>query len=140
MKNVSIASFVFVTLIIAAFSCKKSSSSSSPSQNLIGTWKIDKEYIDANSNGVPDGSELVTDTTVVNSHVTYTFNSDGTLVIKYYSITVGTNTWALVNNNTYLKVTDSSGSSYNKILSLTGSSAEITDTTGSLTWIFLNKI
>jgi len=142
MKKYVIGALLISAVCIAA-SCKKPGNSS-PASNLEGSWFVNKVYLDTNRNGIMDANELFTDTSL--AHQVIRFNTDGTLVSTYYS-SVSHGTWQLVNGNTYIKTTDTSGgttTSYVLILSLTPASLEIKDTTGVgaggyIVWEFLTK-
>jgi len=144
MKKQTIA-LLLAGAMLAFFSCKKSSSSPSPAANLeSGTWVISKVYVDTIGNGVFSTAALVTDTSF--AHEFYQFSSNGVMSYSYYNES-SKGTWALLYNNTYLDVVDTTESLavIGNVITLSSSSIELKDTTGissgtgSTTWVFFAK-
>ena len=138
---------VLAGAMLAVCACKKNSPAPSPSSDLEnGTWVLSKAYIDTLGNGTFNTAAVFTDTSY--SHEFFQFGANGILTNTYYHLVV-TDRWALIDNNTYLQVTDTSGGATtvtnDYVVSLTSSNMELKDTTGvaagtgTTTWTFFVK-
>lgn len=132
MKLLNILLFAGIAFLLYA-SCKKSSSTNPVAASLEGKWKYTYFIADSNGNHIMDAHDAI-DT--VNNPYTMEYYPDGTGAYLLNSATVGSFTWQLLNNNTYLKVSSStSGSATQHIDSLTATKLIVKDTTGiSYTW------
>ena len=115
--------------VVLVSSCSKSDSSVDRKTAIVGNWKVTAMSIDTNGNGKIEANEAVaTDTAWV--HRLYTFSPNGTLTTTYYNeVSVGS--WELQNNNTVVKITDTSNSvpvSYDQILNFSSNSMQLKDT------------
>ena len=120
-------------IIIGFCSCKKKHDAS-PQSNLIGKWKQVMVVADSNGNGVWDVHDAVDS---INTDIVLDFSSGGAGTIFQTNISIGTFSWELLTNNTYLKTTypTSVGSAIQHIDSLTAKTLVLKDTTGiSIMW------
>jgi hypothetical protein len=147
MRKISI-SILSISLIgiIAVVSCKKSKSST-PADNLPGTWKLTKEYADYNNNGVMDANEMISDTLVSNTNVVYVFAASGTYSTSIQGVVVNNGNWKLIDNNTYMQFTDTTAlgvnNFYDHVESVSSTSLEVKDTlhaaSGGTTWLYFTR-
>ncbi|MCL6260166.1 DUF4923 family protein [Aquiflexum sp. TKW24L] len=134
--------FAFFVVIIAAFSFLGScmSEEKSPTSNIVGTWSFDSySLLEASINGQPaltylssvmglspqvaqtvqalflsgiiEEAELET--------TTFTFNADGTYVVRIDGVEEDSGTYSLQNNNTKLALTSVNGNQDYDVTSLT---------------------
>lgn len=118
MQNSSkkiIALMVMCLVVVAA--CKKKEDDS-PQAKLTGKWKMVAFADDANGNGVADVGEKIDWPDSLAGYVVFNANGTGE---TYDFFGGGSNaiTWSLINNNTDLKVGDTSGYGIIHIESLT---------------------
>jgi hypothetical protein len=116
--------------VILVSSCGKSDSPSVDRKTaIVGNWKATAMSIDTNDNGKIEANEAVaTDTAWV--HRLFSFTANGTMTITYYNeVSVGS--WELLNNNTVVKITDTSNPvpvSYDQILNFSSTTMQLKDT------------
>ncbi len=103
MKQYRSAISLACILVSFLFSCKKSESSSVQQNDLTGNWRITRIAIDSNGNGIIDNNELLAATFYDSTHV-YQFSSDGTGQVTSSGSNISSFSWALINDNTYLKL------------------------------------
>jgi hypothetical protein len=118
---------IFSVLFIAALSCKKSSTTSAVAGALAGSWKPFITVSDSNDNKNRDSNDAV-DT----SHSPYltVYYADGTGAIMSSGSSIGSFTWQLTSNDTYLKQTRSGIVTVQHIDSLTNVIMVLRDTSG----------
>lgn len=140
MNKITIAA-IGICIVLAAFASCKKKHNPSVQDNLLGKWKLNKEAIDTNGNGKMDANEVFTDTSSANYLLI--FNADGTITETYLNVPARQLTWSLENNNTYLKIVDTSSggkTTHKHIDELTSTSMTWKDTTGgTATWTIFAK-
>jgi hypothetical protein len=130
MKKSKLVIACICLLFVAFASCKKKHNPSAQ-DNIVGKWKITEEATDLNGNGVMDANEIHIDTSL--SNIIVTFNANGTAITSLSGLPYYSFLWALTNNSTYLKTTDTSSGGAIQFLhidNLTSSSMTLKDTTG----------
>jgi len=94
-----------------------------------------------------DANEMEPDSVLAIIKLVYVLSADGTYNISLNGYPTSKGTWSLVNNNTYLQLTDTSGSHvnniYNLVESIGSTSLEIKDTVnaarGGTSWLYFTK-
>ena len=135
-KSLNLIIALTIVFISTFVSCKKSSSSGSVQNNLLGTWKATSWAADTNHNGKLDPNEKMDITTSPNWNIdSITFRADGTCVqVGANGLDAHAYTWTLYNNNTDIKfVFTETGPiygqiSYSNINSLTSTNLIFQDT------------
>ena len=140
-KNLLIILSVCFTFA-ACLSCKKTTKSSVQHDDIMGKWRRTRVAIDTNGNKKIDDLELLSPSSYDSTHV-LVFNSDGSGLITSSNVSVGTFSWSLENNNTYLRI-DYAGSATGTITqhidTLSSSAMTLRDTTGvSVVWNLYTK-
>ncbi len=101
MNKNSIVLLVFSLVIIVVVSCKKRGN---PARGfLVGTWKQNGVAIDSNTNNVIDSDELIMFNPVTDFK-RLVLNNDGTGEMIYLGTMKTEISWAVENNDTYLKI------------------------------------
>ncbi len=137
MKKLCKVSALAILAIGVVASCKKSSSSSTPSvhDNFVGRWKLHQVVNDSNANGVLDASDPKTIEDSFGFYLTLNGNGVGTAMSIFGAGTPFT--WTLSANNSYLLVVDSGATLPvgQLIVTAPGSTFVIKDTAdGSTNW------
>ncbi len=142
MKPTHLILLAAACMIIALDSCKKKSNGNPTKDNLVGTWNPTTEAKDANGNGVMDGAEVVA-AYLYGGHK-LAFNADGTVsILAINGGLSGEWTWALEQNNTYLRTADKKTGTnvvYQHMDNITSTAMTLKDTTGGVTtWYIFAK-